>query len=537
MSWVAAVRDARQTRRLFRSLAPYWKRQRVDEVRRRVGVSDLLIGLGFLGVPLLVPLFTWLLHQSGSRLWALAALVIVVLFSGHKFQRQALRFSATDVLRYPSKAGLVLLRLWHHLPAMAFLGACWAAGYAILIQDSLASDPWRSALLLLAVALTPLCWNVARLLARQIAGEVSALGPLLIPTLVAIYLLGTRGDAAWTWPAIVPCFLAAAVGVLATGRIVYDWVRRPRLHLRVLAVELGLLPRLLVACGLLVPAAHWHWLPAAGAPLLVLVLCLIGYSLLRLVTAVRYAEEETHGTWGRRVEPGDRQDEPVHVVLPSRHRGQRSLMRAAFYLLRRTHWFRPGELRGLRMVRRLGRILPLLVFHGWGVWLAVLSMLGNAPTTSHTLLALTAGLTAPTFVTTALSTNLHRLGIDYVQQVRHNLRALWLCAALPTLAAAAITGAVLGFEGGWRILLIIAATLAMRAGWRGLAGVPETQRRTSRDRLLPALALLAAGLVLVPSAWPPFVVLVGGLLGVGLRLRRLDERALIEDMQEDHAVA
>ncbi len=522
MSFGAALADARATSRIAAAQVRYWQQHR--------RTAPLLFA-AIHAVPLLVPLFLWLGQATELRVFGVAALAVILVFSGHQFQSLALNFAANDVLRQPSKAGIVLFRLWCQLPHMLFIGMCWAAGYLVLQIGLIAANPTGTALLSLAIILSPVAWTIAKLSARLIGDDVSSLGPLLVPTAAAIYGGCILRDATASPGQLVACALVLGIGTLALGRIVFEWLRAPRLHLRVLVAEAAMLPRLLVACGCVLPASSA--ILRLGPAALLMVLFLIATSLRRLLATVQQAEETTPGSPIRNA--GTRDDEdPVHVKLPTAHPGQRSLMRAHWFAHRRQYWFRPGELDSLLAIgRRLGRIVPMLLYHGWGVLLAILAMLGNAEVMGHTILAVVAGLTAPSLVSSRLSAVLHRLGVDYTEQALHNLRAWLWFAVVPTLTAAAVMAIGLGFDHNrLRLLVVLAGALAVRVGLRGLGNLQETEPWRHWHRLGLGIPLLLCLLVSAPSVWPAVGVLLFALIGVALRLRRLDERTLCEGMLE-----
>jgi hypothetical protein len=178
-------------------------------------------------------------------------------------------------------------------------------------------------------------------------------------------------------------------------------------------------------------------------------------------------------------------------------------------------------------------LVILSLIEGWGVWLGLLTMVGNPERIAHVVLALAAGLTAPAHLAQLPNHHLHRLGVDYAAQVRHNLQALSWCAAVPTLAAASVTAAIAGFDAQRiRLLLLIVAAFAVRAGWRGFTGARETAWRILwRQRWPGVLLVLLAALPWLPP-WPAVAAALAGASGLLLRLRRLDERQLMLEMVE-----
>lgn len=494
MKLAAAIADARRTLRIQRRQAPYWRQAMLaaQSGRHRLWQYRLWI-LASAMPPLLVPLALWAGKAQSSRLWGFFALLAVLASSGHRFQRDALRFSATDVLRQPSKAGIVLARLWQSLPRLLFHGACWAAGFAVVLGDAMARRPLHAALLLLAVALTPLAYGIGKLRVRLLGAGQSSLGPLLLPTLAVLLVLPVwRSGWHWNGEDTALAVTGSLLLLLSLPPNLIAWVREPRLHLRLLVAELSLLPRLLVLIGCFLPVGDGA---LQAAPLaLATVLVLTGIALLRLPGAVQSAEESTGGSAiGSRDDPGPapsrRRERPV--AMPQTHRGRRSLMGASWFLYRRRTWPRRGELRTIGdAVAQLPQLIFLLLLHCFGLLLAMVTMLGD-PRPAHALLAVLAGLLVPNHVSVDLRHGLHRLGVDYTAQVRHNLGSFFLCVALPSLLLATATAAWSGFDPGrLRLLLVLAATLALRAGLRGLTSLRRAESVQGRQ-LLIGFVLLA----------------------------------------------
>ncbi|HLQ39011.1 MAG TPA: hypothetical protein VK348_14470, partial [Planctomycetota bacterium] len=422
----------------------------------------------------------------------------------------------------------------YQLPILIFVGVAWAGGYAIVLGEFVQRHPVRGAMLLLAVTLAPLAATIGKLHIRLIGERVSTLGPLFVSTVAGVFLYSELVDHSARFEAgeIVVDVCVAILGMLATIRLIYEWIRQPRQHLQVLGPELANLPRAAFCFSLLAPAASLR-----EAPILVpiawcalpFLLCVSLVTLVRLVAAVHQAEEDTDGGVVHSADQhGLGDDKEVQAPLPSTHSGPRSLMRAALYLHRRSSWFRPGELRTPRqVVRHLGRILPMVLYHGWGVLLAWLALAHPSGSRLPATLGVFAGLTAPTFVAVNLSPSLRRLGVDYVDQVRHNLRALLWLAVLPTMLAGGIAGTIAGWDDRRALVLaILAATFAVRAGWRGLARQAEGAW-TPAWVFLTTIALLVLSYLAPLQSWPAaFAGAVLGLVGLVLRWRGLEEVTL-----------
>jgi hypothetical protein len=150
-------------------------------------------------------------------------------------------------------------------------------------------------------------------------------------------------------------------------------------------------------------------------------------------------------------------------------------------------------------------------------------------------LACGAAFAARTFVAGALDPRLHLCGVDYVAQVRHELRALLLVAFAPTMAVALAAGAAVGFTPTAAFgCAAVASMSVLRIGWPGISG--------ERERIGPlgCVGIVAAVLLLVflpRTAESGFAVVsaaaVVGVAGLVRRMRRLDETLLRDEMRAD----
>jgi hypothetical protein len=532
MNVLAATADARQIRRVQRAQAAvcrrYAKTQRGSTRRRWRRLLDIGFGLLFPAFPLLIPLFAWFGAQAGGRaFWGLLACWLALASRGAVFQGHALEFSADDVLRSPSKAGVVLLRLYRHLPRVCFVGLCLAAALAIRLGEALAAHPVPCALLLAVVA-SNLAQTIGKLVARLHGGRLSVLGPLL-PALVFTAHACSWLDGSSKGIVLFVVFGAFAAVLWVGGgiRIAVVCRQRRRVLLRVLACELAILPHTVFAVGLLVPTTMLRETiasPWPGAAALTVMAVATACSLGALMTAVSRAEESTGGSiFAPAVDRPSATAEPIAVSMPARH-GPRSLLRAQLYVHRRTHWVRPG-------VRPGAGSLLALIGHAMGPLLATLVMLISSRRDAPAGLAFLVALTSQSWIAVDLGWQLHRLGIDFAARVRHNLRALVLFAALPTLLAAAVAGTVLGWQDhSERALGALVAAFAWRAGWRGYTRTPEADLR-SVGALTGLAAIIALTLLPMPQWWLVLAAIGTGLAGVLLRLRRLDERRIADAMR------
>jgi hypothetical protein len=177
------------------------------------------------------------------------------------------------------------------------------------------------------------------------------------------------------------------------------------------------------------------------------------------------------------------------------------------------------------------------VYHTWGVLLSVCAVTLTTPAQVQILLPMLAAWTAPTLFSEQLRHPLWLLGVSYREQVLHNLRCLAWFAAAPVLAAGIVAGTLMGWSvERVGVVALMAGLLAGRAGFRGLIRASEHARFSWANAWVHLL--VASVLLTLPRIWPGIPVIwttvAGALLllvgGVGLvrRIRRLDERRLVE---------
>jgi len=444
-------------------------------------------------------------------------------------------------LRHPSKAGVLLLRVARALPALAWPGLCWAAAYAMAFGDVIGRRPVAALIVLVTIVTAPVVAALGRLARRLEGVESSTLGPLAL-CLVAVFCWREVAEGRNSGIELV---LGILLGLLSIGSITVlarAWLRQPRVEARGLLFDLASLPRVVVAVGLLVCAARalphrmtrpWAgetlaWLAWLAAPATAF---LAVQTLRRIVTSVATAEERTGGSAIRTVQADDPVDdgEVSRRMLPVRHRGRSSLLRAQGYL-HRLEWLRFPLDGPWDRLWLLPRVLFASVYHGIWPLAAMTAMWQASGREVAPLQALFAAALAPTFVGVRLRSRLYLLGIDYRRQVKHNLFAFACFAAAPTLLAAGVTAVIVGLEQRHLLVLTaMAAVLLLRSGWNGL-----TRRETERDMFAVAIGVLA----IAASRWFPIVnwgtvvpVCVIGLLGVCLRLRR-SEADLAHEVRE-----
>ena len=539
MTLGAALRDALSTRAVMRRQLAIVRRVARAAPDRRAPwrlpfavIPWLVIG------PPLVPLCLWFAAREPSGSWQQLACVFVFAFSGQHFQMSALSFSPTDVLRRPSKAAVLLLRLWHYMPSMLWRGACWATGCAIALGDAWSHHRVLAILLVVGAAAAPFAWTIGKLLTRLVGSDASTLGPLAAAILGTVAVVQSLGRAPVDVVTLVLGVFLGATVLAAAVRALGAWIKTPRTQWLALGPETATLPRTVLAIALLVwpnVVADATVLATVAIGLVVVLLVGMPWALVQLVRRIATAEEATGGS-AMQIADDAAPRRPLWPSRPARRTGRPSLLRATLYLHRHKNWFAPGELAGpIAILRNLPSIVIVGIRHVFGPVVGALAVWRSSPSHVHTSLALLVGLTAPTFVAVQLGSHLHRLGVDYTAQARHNLRAFFLFACAPTLLAAIATGTFSGWNDSRTLALaVIAAALALRAGARGLLRRDETQH--SNVILFGGAGLLVAPLLLPPPPWwLVSITFAAGIIGLVLRVLRLDERALTDAVlaQED----
>jgi hypothetical protein len=484
-------------------------------------------------MPALVVFASWRgAGAAGFELWDIAAVLGVLGGSGLWFQYEALRFSARQVLLLPGKGSVLLHRLLRMVPRFALIGAAWAAACFLRLHSSLAGQPLLLASVCTVAALAPLAWNVGALLGRLVAPGAS--GSLLQIALLSLLARWGTDPASWSatdWLDRAVQGFVLLIGFACVASLAYAWWRQPRLQARALVAEFVRLPRLCVVL-LLWPSAPWLVTQGAIAPIALAgaaSLALLPFSLPRLLAAVRGAEAVTRGgavSRGDELGADDARERRIAPAATFVHRG-RSPWRAAW----RVYWVRDGVrwrelLTGRRLPGTLFGCVMMLVRNLGGFWLLGMALLRDETTAVG--MAITAALFAPAFVADAASTRVYLWGVDWRLQARQHLLAVLALAALPLLAFGVAAVTALGWSEPRALVLgAAAATILLRAGWRGLRPGGELEHFGGGLALAIVVLLLATIWLRVAQWWTVGPALALGVAAVALRIARWREPELV----------
>lgn len=367
----------------------------------------------------------------------------------------------------------VLLARWRALlPEVLWTGVAWAASVVLRKGEA---PPVHLLPALAAVALLPAFVSAARMRWRSLR-----FAPGLPTTLAVAGACGVAGGALFAGgdPKAQPLggaltgiagLVAAAAIVVPSmrGELAREWARRG---------ETGLLPRVAgnVAVAALTLGISFvgvvmlgkdddldrAWESSRSGRVLAVGIGAVVAEVALVALFVRNALRDLALRDVPHVErgPESASDVPPQPVAPLPGAG-----------LRRLRWaeFRDGVPRAW-----LGR--PL-----WAVWTARGPLLGAAAvafpldgSSSALWLALVAAFVAPRLVEVTETPRLHLFGVEWREMALHNLRALVLVAALPTLAGAGAALAVLGpTPSRGATLAVIACGFLMRAAASGIGRV------------------------------------------------------------------
>lgn len=541
MTGLGLLAGARHVRNVQRAQRAIWRHGRAPDerpARRRLLLVALWLAYE-LTLIASVAIAAWLgtvakAADKSDHWWVLATVGAVFVVSGHRFQQGALHFAAGDVLFQPRKDSVLLHRLQAGLPQFLLLGASWSIACWLRLHGDLAARPLLLAAACAVAALAPLAWNVGALLGRLVAPGSS----VSLPQIVVVALVVRWGLDPATWRGTDALDFAVRVFVLlfatgCVGSLVVAWWLRPRLEARAIAAEFVRLPRLCVVL-LLWPSAPWLVAPAALPAIVfagVAALLCLPFAVPKLLAAVRSAESETAGTlFQPATEPSataSETDDADDVASAARlvHRG-RSPWRAAG----RMYWLRSGpRWRAFASMTRLpGAVFVLClwtvsVLFGYGMLAAALRREEMAPAMS----LIGAGLCTQSFFASSASALAHRWGVDWGAQARQQLLAVLLVAGLPLLLFGVGVATVLGWnETRVLALAAVAATVLLRAGWRGLTRDGE-MARFDAGRQFAIVAMVCVSLALPMTWWTVGPALALGVAAIRLRVARWNEGELV----------
>jgi len=470
---IADALETARLERLYRRLLAELRRERGGAVWSWLISQTLFRSFAFAftwGLPLLGCLMAFDKVQAHGTKWLLVS-IFTAFQPLDRAGRRIYRFNEFEALRLPSREGMVCLRWARALPWLLWLGLSWSLVLSAKIEafgGRLTTPIWG---FLAAAVLGPSLLAASSGISEAVEEEKPRAGKLSLQALD---------------------FIRASRGLFAITL----------LHPADLAIQ--------------PPAWLTAWIPWLGPP--TLLLCLwSALGMFRLQAQAIRRKAVVHPFWLGGPLPGDRSPEkrrkkprPV-PIRPSRFLAKKGgLCRAQVYL----SWL---EFRPL-----LGCGAPLL-FLGYilaaaAVWLAGDGLSGLALPAAGAFIA--TRLIGIGGITSDSNAWLHLLGIDYREQVLHDLKSLFLVAAPLLILTALGTGLALGFtEARWGVVALLSGFLLLRAGFRGLPGIPETSA-------LPQLfAILLVGALLFAPRLPPAalftVAATTGLAGLACLARRL----------------
>lgn len=484
-------------------------------------------------LPVLVPVVVASEFHDDSGSVAVLALVLLAR-RGYDVGRRDSRFAPFEVLRLPSRASVLAARTLRRLPHLLWMGTCAAAAAWLVAKAAQrTTEPW-AALLVVTAAIGPLfayqrglsCGAFSR--SRESTRRTTA-GCLLLAAAVLAFrvvdgperLAGRRGALLGFWAVIVAL---GSTDLLRPGRLVQG----------VLHAVLDVAVAVGVVALLAAKPSHLATLPEGPLTAFAAVAaawCAAGCALYardaaRLMATTDVVEVETADA------PTSAAGDAATPWTP-RARPGRGLWRASWERWRRKELplpdpVHPGWRERLADWGVTALAVAVALFRAlFGPAVAALAVFAPVrPDAVGFGVAALAVFTSRRFVATTPDARLHLLGVDYVVQARNELRALLVCAALPTVAAATAAAAWRGFppDAVW-FAASVASLFVARAGWPGLVD--------DGFRLLGCLPLLAAaGLLALSGRWPDVALVTTGLTalvgGAGLvrRLVRLDEDRL-----------
>ena len=531
-AFVDAVRSASRTRRYARL-----RRSERSGVR-----GDLVRALLTWGVAALAPLLAALAVAMGrdAGLVEISVALLLTVAVAHVTGRPRMR--AFDLLHQPTRRGLVLGHVIYRMPFYVWAGLLSGAAWWIVM-------PWLpehigGVLALGAVVLAPLAFGVnagaTKVAGRAGSEEAAWMLPVILPV-IGVQIAKLWLDAMpWTW-------LLPAVGCVA-GLVV---VARAHVLMTALRKSCALL---LVALVFAIPAAprgpafvddSAMWVATGATTALACVVVLV-LSLRTQIVRIEFAEVVATRVGAE----GDVRLPQAATPLasppsgpPRRTRVGRGLWSARLNYLRDA-WLpeREPDAGWRGVVRRwsgTGTILLVTVLRG--PILATTAVVLATDDATLVFCAVLAGCCASRWSAVdsiALQPRLWLLGVDYRDQVLQGLRALGVCAALPTLGVALVTLAVAGpgAAGRQASVMMIAATFLVRAGLPGLWPLQETHRMRLLGFWAIAFAALTGVAFIMRDWWWPSrdavqvagIACAAGLVLLVVRLVRLREPHLRE---------
>ncbi len=488
------------------------------------------------GIPALAPAFA-LIGVAFSTTWpgiAVPAVLGVMLLMVWMGARS--RFTAFDLLRHPSRRGLVLGAALHAAPWLAWCGAC----SALAIGWSVPGAHTNSAgLLVLGVAfllpgVAALRGGSQRVLERAGANEIGRLLPIVVFFLA-------RGAARHWLPDYFPWLIGAIAAVISAGAVgsALSATVREVAFIAVVAVCLAL--PLSEKASLAFASGDDRALVVAAVAVAAVLFLLVSELRVQLRHVGQMEVIRSRGDDGDSAAATAQSSRPV--VLRERRAG------AGLFAARRRYFadqYLPDPTATLGWWKRAmawtGPALVLAFVVLRGPALAVLAVMASGAESGGVLVG--AALLAAFWASRALSVDtmdfderIWLLGVDYREQALHGLRCLLLVGVLPTLLTGVVTVLILAPFDAMRhaALLLVGAAFLLRVGLVGLWPFREVNRLRP-GFLLTALAIAAFAYEPIWSGDLLAYAIYGcaglGIVGLALRLLRLREPRLREYVRE-----
>jgi len=548
LSATALWPDARESLRIEahrRRLVRFWERATLP---RHQFVWLRLVEWTRRAVRWALPAMFALWPMSSRDLFALWSAVFWLLVVRKWMRRRsgttaAPRFGAFALLHMPSRSGL-LAALWlRSLPWLLWVGAC-----AVVLVARFSSAASGVPVAVASIGLAPVA-AFAFLIWRGLAKDrddwtLRSLGGVLLYSLAAFLAVasfagvlgGAHGHSAGWAGSLISVALAAAIAYAARAQF-HGWrERRPRRdsllrvvlrHAAVLAAAAWALAVLFATCAkrhelaATVDALGWWTGPLALAPVLLsgCVFVVDQFEWMKTAEVGVFLAQPRPPSWSPSVGGSRDFAAPAGQVRPG-------------IGLWRAQWRRLREEKLAAIDSIVYAVISLR-----GPAFAVVALLSSfAPAGwPWTLLA----WTAPRLVDVDESQvdRLHMLGVDLREIASHDRRALLFVAAIPTIAAGAITGTVADWtDARVAALACIAAGFVFRAGFPGLTRIADRIGRLSVAILITAWVVAAPWIVvsfrpspdltITPALIVVATALLPGLVGVAYASRSWTEASL-----------
>ena len=474
------------------------------------------------GIPALAPAIAMIGLAFSTRELHIAVTVALGVTLSMVYVGARSRMSAFDLLRHPSRGGLVLGATLHAVPWLAWCGACSAL--AIALSAPGAQMNTAGVVVLVAAFLLPsvaaLRGASRRVLERSGASQVGRLLPVLV------FLVASSAAERW-----LPDYSSGVVGAIAAGlsmgvigSAVFASVREVSF---VVVVFVGLAFPVSEAASRALVAGDTRAMTVASVVLLLTVALIVS----ELFVQVRHVDRME--VVRSRADDGDAPPSSYGPVVFRRERAGSGIAAARRRYYADLHlpdptkkliwWKRASAWTGLAIM------LPLIFLRGPALAVLAVTLSGSEAGGVVVVVAMLSAFWASRATSVevfSFEERLWLLGVDYRDQALHGLRCLLFVGLLPTLLAAVVTLLVLSPLEAARqaaVLLIVSAFL-LRAGLVGLWPFREEHRLRPAFLLTTlAIATLAPGPVWSGDELAYAIYTCAGLgtIGLALRLRRL----------------